>query len=95
MLDGASTETLNACNLDKNKLERKTKYLNYNKGEAVQKGKGRRLVDESSQCKEIKDYVQILAIPLNKEQYELAIKNLDSLDKDITKAFMIAILGEY
>uniref|UniRef100_A0A6M3K305 ParB-like N-terminal domain-containing protein n=1 Tax=viral metagenome TaxID=1070528 RepID=A0A6M3K305_9ZZZZ len=92
MLEGATTETLNACNLDKTKLERKTKYINYDKGVAVQKGKNR-LVDESTQCENIKDYVSILAIPLKKEEYELAIKKLKELDKDISKAF-IRLIGK-
>jgi hypothetical protein len=87
ILDGASSETLSACNLDKTKLERKTKYINYEKGIAIQKGK-RQLVDESIQCKKIEEYIPILAIPLNKTDYELAVKTLKLIDKDISIAFM-------
>ena len=87
MLEGASKETLDACNLDKVKLERKTKYIDYNKGEAVQKGK-RKLVDESIQCKELVNFTPILAIPLDKKDYEFAINELKKLDKNISVAFM-------
>lgn len=87
----SSTETLNACNLDKTKLERKTKYIHYDKGEAIQKGK-KKLVDESIQCEEIKDFTPILAIPLKKEEYELAVKILKGLNKNISVAFMKLII---
>lgn len=87
MLEGATKETLDACNLDKVKLERKTKYIDYKKGEAIQKGK-RKLVDESIQCEELKDFTPILAIPLKKEDYELAVKKLKGLDKNISIAFI-------
>jgi len=94
MLNGASKETLDACNLDKVKLERKTKYIDYNRGEAVQKGKNRKLVDESIQCEELKNFTPILAIPLKKEDYELAIKRLKEFDKNISVAFMKLIRKE-
>lgn len=89
ILTGASTETLNACNLDKTKLERKTKYINYEKGVPIQKGK--KLMDESIQCAELKDFTPILAIPLKKEDYDKAIIKLLKLDKNISTAFLKAL----
>lgn len=86
-LDKTNSDTLSACNLDNVKLQRKTKYIDYDKGEAVQKGK-RKLADESIQCKTIDQFISILAIPLKKEDYDTAILKLKVLDKDISKAFM-------
>lgn len=86
-LEGASSETLKACNLDKVKLERKTKFIDYNKGKSIQKGKTQ-LVDESFQCKTIDKFLRILAIPLDKLEYDIVIRELKILDKDIGIAFM-------
>jgi hypothetical protein len=91
-LKGASSDTLQACNLDKSRLERKTKYMDFKKGDIVQKG-NRKLKNEKLGLPVIDEYKCILAIPLDHKQYENAVIKLLKLDKNISTAFLKA-LGE-
>jgi len=83
----SDSDMLKACNLDKTKLERKTKYLDFQKGTPVQKG-GQRLMDESFGLPELGEHMAVLAICLTKSQYEQSMKKLLSIDKDLSKAFL-------
>ena len=76
--------------LDRIKLERKTKYLNYNKGEAIQKGQKskKKHVDESYGLPELGEYIAVLAIPLPNKIYQEITDKLSKLDKDLGKAFL-------
>ena len=83
----SDSNMLKACNLDKTKVERKTKYLDFQKGTPIQKG-GQRLMDESFGLPEMGDYKVVLTIPLSKTEYDFVIKKLGEMHKDVTQALL-------
>jgi ferredoxin-thioredoxin reductase catalytic subunit len=80
-------EDLLGLNLDRGKLERKTKYIDYKKGEPVVKG-GKKLKDESYGLSSTDDYTIILSIPLKKKEYERVKNKLNSIDKNWSNAII-------
>jgi len=91
-VDTTNGDTLKACNLDKLKLERKTKYMNFDKAKRMQKGK-KRLKEEQIGLPNTEDYKCILAIPLNNKDYNSVLNRLQKINKDLGKALLQILEG--
>ena len=87
LLKNTSSKELLGLNLDKGKLERKTKYSDYKNGTPVVKG-GRVLKDESLGLESTDDYTIILSIPLKKSEYEKVKDTLNIINKNWTEAIL-------
>jgi len=74
-------------NLDKNKLERKTKYIDYKNGTPIKKGE-RLLADESDGLESTEDYIIVLPIPLKKSEYDKVKDALNSVNKNWSEAII-------
>jgi len=84
---GGTTETMDACNLDKLKLERKTKYMNFDKGRRLKKD-SRDLKDEADGLPPNSDYKCVFAVTLSKQEYEFVITTLKKYNTNLGKALM-------
>lgn len=81
-------ETLKACNLDKNKVERRIKYHDTEKIKMVKFKKNQRDEKDTLEVKEIKDYPKILMFTFAPEIYDKVVLRLQSYDKDLSKALL-------
>ena len=83
----ADNATLGACNLDKLKLERKTKYMNFDKGRRLKKD-DRDMKDESVGLPSNENYKCIFAVTLSKTDYEFVVEFLKGCDTNIGQALV-------
>jgi len=83
-------ETMDACNLDKLKLERKTKYMNFSKGRRLKKDK-RDMKDEADNLPGNSEYKVVFAVTLTQSDYETVTKYLKSVSKNLSTALVETI----
>jgi len=82
---------LDACNLDKNKLKRLTKYSGISKSKSTKHLKDEIHTDTVEPCT---DYKPIFLCPLPQEEYKDLISVLKSIDKDLVLS-LIQLKNEY
>jgi len=78
-------DTLKACNLDRARIERQTKYHKSSKAHILRSVKDER---DTSGVYDIKDYKNVLIITLPHDKYEKVCSSLRKIDKDISKALI-------
>ena len=86
----SDTKVMDACNLDKLKLERKTKYMNFDKGRRLKKDK-RDLKDEADGLPPNSEYKCVLAITLPRKEFEFVTDYLKTIDKNAGVALVETI----
>lgn len=81
-------ETLKACNLDKNKLERRIKYHGSEKIKMVKSKNNQRDEKDTLTVKEIKNYPKILMFTFKPEIYDKVVLKLESYGKNLSKSLL-------